>query len=243
MAINALEDPVQAALNEAVLRMEYDEAATQHFLANLASLDFHDLVEKPDFVAAHRDLASQEGRLMQDALAGIGTQAALDLALQLDGENEVDPQRTFRQFADGPMPKSEITERLVAVPQTETAERDISLVISRLETMLGDESDGAFKTSMQESHRQLFGEAMGTLISDGPSYTHRIVGVQRQVLFIQRNEDAPPDAALGPVFDLMEAPAGPSIHKAATPALMQSPARIAQTDPGYFVERSLALLW
>jgi len=86
--------------------------------------------------------------------------------------------------------------------------------------------------------------ANNALIADGPGNAHQIVGIQRQVLYLQRHDNPPLAPALDPVFDLLERGAVyPSVHNAAARALQQTPARIAERDAEYFIDRTTALLW
>lgn len=243
MVIDALEAPVQSALHEAVFRTDHDQAATRHFLANLPALRFLDDAAKVDYLLVHRELAARQHQQTQEVLAGIGTDAALEAALRLDGDNGVERHLTISRFVRGPMSLDKILDNLLAEARARSSRQDVGRVISSLESMVRDRTDDAGARAERAEHLRLFVDAMGSLIADGPSDVHSVTGIQRQVLFQQRHEDAPLAPALDPIFDLFEAAGSPAVQTAAARALLQSPARIAAGDPEYFVDRSLALLW
>lgn len=163
--------------------------------------------------------------------------------MQLDGDNGVEPHRTISRFSAGPMSLDRITDNLLAEARAKSSRQEVGRVISSFESMVRDRTDDAASQAERAEHLRLFVDAMGSLIADGPGDVHTVTGIQRQVLFLQRHEDAPRAPALDPVFDLFEVAVSPAVHTAAARALLQSPARIAAGDPEHFVDRSLSLLW
>ena len=244
MVLDTLDAPVQSALQEAIFNRDHDEAATLHFLANLPALDFLDDAEKVAYVSDHRDLAERQANQTRDVLVAIGTDAALDIALELDADRGFAPHQTISRFAAGPMPTTRIAEHLLAQARAESSEQDISHVLSSFEAMVRDLAADAPSQDSRAEFQQLFTDANSTLITDGPNDAHTMVGIQRQVLYLQRQETMPLAPALDPIFDLLESGGvSPAVHNAAARSLQQTPARIAERDPEYFVDRSIALLW
>jgi len=244
MVLDALDTPVQISLQEAIFEHGHDTAATQHFLAVLPDLDFLDDATKVAYLADHRDIAEGQFNQTRDVLVAIGTDAALDVALELDAERGFAPNQTISRFANGPMPAEQVAGHLLDQARVETSEQDISQVLSSFEAMVRDLADGASSPDDRAEYRQLFTDANSALIVEGPGDAHRIVGIQRQVLYLQRQDNVPLAPALDPIFDLLESEGvGPAVYNAAARSLQQSPGRIAERDPEYFVDRAVDLLW
>lgn len=244
MVLDALDPPVQIALQEAIFGRDHDQAATRHFLANLPALAFLDDARKVAYVAQHRDVAEQQANQTRDVLVAIGTDAALDMSLALDGDRGFARHQTISRFAAGPMPAPRVAQHLLAEARAQSSEQDISHVLSSFEAMVRDLATDAPSQEARTEYQRLFTRANSALIADGPTDTHITVGIQRQILFLQRHEALPLPPALDPIFDLLERGGiSPAVHDAAARSLRQTPARIAERDPAYFVERSIALLW
>jgi hypothetical protein len=244
MLLDSLKAPVQTALQEAIFNRDHDEAATLHFLANLPALDFLDDAEKVAYVVGHRDLAERQANQTRDVLVAIGTDAALDIALELDADRGFARHQTISRFAAGPMPVQQVAGHLLAEARAQSSEQEISHVLSSFEGMVRDLAADAPSTKNRTEYRQIFTRANSDLIEEGPTDAHRIVGIQRQVLYLQRHEDLRLASSLDPIFDLLESGGvSPAVHNAAARSLRQTPARIAERDPKYFIDRSLALLW
>jgi hypothetical protein len=244
MALDALVDPTQGALEQAVFNSDHDSTATEHFLVNLADLAFLDDDAKVAYVADHRQIAEHQADGTRDALAGIGTEAALDLAMQLGGQQDAERLRTISRFAGGAMPAQEIADRFLAEAQAKSSKQEIRQVMSLFESSVNDMILEAEAPEDRAAYRRLFIDANGTLIADGPTDTHVLVGITRQILYLQRHDDLPLEPALGPIFDLLEAGSvSPAIYNSVAESLQVRPSAIAAHDPEYFITRTLALLW
>ncbi len=142
----------------------------------------------------------------------------------------------------GTLPENEAQDLLDEALATEN-EQDIRLAISRLETMVRDVSENAASDADKVAAHRLFTDSM-TILIEGSSVTHAVVGIERQVLFLQRNEPVALAPALDPIFELLEeGGTGPAVHNAAVGALQQTPGRLAAHAPDYFVERTVGFLW
>lgn len=86
MALDALADPTQLVLEEAVYHSDHGTLASEHFLTNLSGLAFLDDTAKVAYVVDHRQIAERHTRKVLDALAEIGTEPALDLATELGSQ-------------------------------------------------------------------------------------------------------------------------------------------------------------
>ena len=244
MVLDSLDPSVQITLQEAIFSRDHDASATQHFLAALPELDFLDDATKVAYLADHRDIAERQANQTRDVLVAIGTDAALDVALELDAERGFAPNQTISRFANGPMPVARIAEHLLDEARAESSEQEIGHVLSAFEAMVRDLVAEAPSQDSRADYRQLFTDANSALIAHGPSDAHRTVGIQRQVLYLQRQDSVPLAPALDPIFELLESEGvSPAVHNAAARSLQQSPAQIAERDPEYLVDRSIALLW
>ncbi|MCC5968424.1 MAG: hypothetical protein JJU15_00575 [Pararhodobacter sp.] len=244
MVLDALDTPLQSDLQEAVFNTDHDPAATGHFLANLPVLDFLDDADKVAYAVEHRAHAERQFNQTRDVLVAIGTDAALDFAMELDTGRGFARHQTISRFAAGPMPAAQVAGHLLDAARAEGEEREISQVMSSFEAMVRDLSNDAPSGEARADYQRLFTRANSTLITQGPGDAHAIVGIQRQILFLQRHEDLPLQPALDPVFDVLESGSvSPAVHNAAARSLQQTPARIAERDPAYFVDRAMDLLW
>ncbi len=233
MALNELPDPVQAALEQAVFTAPHNEQATRHFMENLGDMSFLDDETRIAYVADNHQAVGADAS--RDALAAIGTEGALDAALAIgppEGQAAgVSRDVIIASFADGPLPRETVMERLVQEAQATEGDREIGLVVAMLERTLRDDST-------------LFARAMTQLIEDGPTDAHTAVGIKRQVLYLRRNADADAAMALSPVFAVLKDETGSREAKiAAFNSLRQSVTRIAAMAPDYFIAESVALIW
>lgn len=232
MTLKALPPGVQAPLEEAVFEAPHGDRAIRHFLENLPDMPFLDDAERVDYVLASLDAAGLNHGRGQEILAGIGTEAALDAALSIAPLDGMSRYQLIGSFADGPMSSQSVTEHLLKEVDAAEGDQQIGLVVSVLERILRDDDGG------------IFPRAMTQMIESGRTAEHRRAGVQRQILFLQRNPDADAATALRPIFALLGDPAAsPELRIAADKALRQSPARLAAIDPDYFIAEAVDLIW
>ena len=244
MLLDTLEDPAQRALEEAVFNTDHDAAASRHFLANLPALDFLTDEQKVSYLRAHQSLAAEHFNETRGAIVGVGTDAALDIAKELDAQRGFDRHQTISRFASGPMPPQRVAAHFLAEAQAQNSERAIRSVLGSFGATMGRLADEAATPAEATAYLDLVIDANITLMNEGPSDTHRAAGIQHQIRHLQVNSQTPLPPTLGPVFDLLDAGGvSPAVHAAAAAALRQSPGRVAERDPGYFIERSLGLLW
>ncbi|GHE20747.1 hypothetical protein [Halomonas urumqiensis] len=246
MVTDALPDSVLSPLAEALFHTEHDEDATRFFLARMDDLEFVDDATWLDYVREHADLATQNRAEVQAALAQIGTQDALELALAID-ESPAQRGELFDRFARGPLGPEPVFRRLLAALRDEITQQETAHLANRMEQLARELATGAagFGSSAQaEPALTGFSDAMADLIAQGPSDDHRLIGIQRLVRFQQRHPQTPPSTTLGPVFDVLEQPdTSELVRQQATSTLQRSPARLVESDPGYVIERAVALLW
>lgn len=230
MTLGALPAPVQAALDEAVFDGDHGEAATRNFLEHLDDLPFLNDSERLEYVLGNIEVAGpQQSR---EALARIGTEAALDTALEIEPLEGPARFQLISRFADGSMSSERAADRMLEEIKALEGEQQIRLGVSLLESALRDASSS------------IFARAMADLIESGPTTTHRAIGAARQVLFLQRNPDADASAALPSVFALLTDPAAaPEARIAAARSLTQTPSRLAALDPDYFIGEAVDLIW
>ncbi|WP_366555925.1 hypothetical protein [Aquibaculum sediminis] len=230
MTLGALPSPVQAALDVAVFEGAHGEAATRYFLQRLDDLPFLNDTERLEYVLGNLEVAGpQQSR---EALARVGTEAALDAALAIEPLEGPARFQLISRFAEGSMSPEGATDRMLDEIRALEGEQPIRQGVSLLESALRDESSSIFARAMTE------------LIESGPTTTHRAIGAARQVLFLQRNPDADASAALTSVFALLTDPAAaPEARIAAAKSLRQTPARLAALDPDYFIGEAVDLIW
>lgn len=232
MALDALPALVQSALEVVVFEAPHGDVATRHFLGRLSEMTTLDDTARIAYVLDNQAVAGSDPSQSRDMLAAIGTEPALDAALAIAPLEGPRRYNLIASFADGPMPLEHVTARLMQEMDTVAGGQEIGQVVSILERMLRD--DGTL----------LFSDAMSRLITAGPTPAHRAVGIQRQVLYLQRNPNADAAAALRPVFALLGDAAAPSEARiAADRALRQSPARLAEMNPDYFIAEASDLIW
>ncbi|WP_366653697.1 hypothetical protein [Fodinicurvata sp. EGI_FJ10296] len=244
MAIGILPDGVQSALEAAVYERGHGDDATRHFLTRLADLPFLRDRERLGYVRDHRALAAENAPEVAAMLAALGSAEALDVALSLDGVDEVRRYNLMTEFARGPMGADQAAARLVREGRGAASDRDIGAVATALEVIARDLAAGvdAHDQDPGAAHA-LFARSMAALIEERPTPEHALVGIDRQITYLHRNPDAGA-AALDPVFDLIadgDAPA--EIREQAANAVSRTPERLAERDPDYFAGRTVELLW
>lgn len=246
MVTDALPDSVLLPLAEALFHAEHDEDATRFFLARMAEFEFVDDTTWLDYVREHAELATENRADVQAALAEIGTRDALELALAID-ESPAQRGELFDRFARGPLGPAPVFTRLLAALRDEIAVQETAHLANRMEQLARELATGAAgfgSSALAEPAVDGFTDAMADLIAQGPSDDHRLIGIQRLVRFQQRHPQTPPSTTLGPVFTVLEQPdTSALVRQQATSALQQSPARLSESDPGYVIERAVALLW
>lgn len=231
MMLNNLPDPVQVALEQAVFEAPHGEHATRHFLDRLGDMTFLDDETRIAYVLDSQEVAGGDPGAIRDALATIGTEAALDAALAIGPPEGLSRAQIIAEFADGPLSRDTVMERLVDEAQATEGDREIGLVVAMLERALRDED-------------ALFARAMTQLIEDGPTDAHQSVGITRQVLYLRRNSDADAAVALRPVFEVFKEDAASREAKiAAYDSLSRSVTQVAAMAPDYFIAESVALIW
>jgi len=229
MRLNELPDPAQAALEQAVFEAPHGERASSHFMTRLGDMSFLDDETRIAYITDSAQAVGVDASL--DALTSIGTEAALDVALGIGTDAGISRVQIIANFADGLLPLETVTERLVAEAQATEGERDIGLVVARLERALQDDD-------------ALFARAMTQLIEGGPTDAHISVGISRQILYLRRNPDADAAVALRPVFAVLTDDA--ASHEAQITAynsLRRSVTGIVEMAPDYFITESVALIW
>jgi len=117
MRLNELPDPVQVALEQAVFEAPHGEGATRHFLRHLVELPFLDDESRIAYVLDNPQSAGLALDVSVDALAAVGTEAALDAALAI-GPSEGVPHarsgprnRDAAAGASGEVPRGEPADR------------------------------------------------------------------------------------------------------------------------------------
>lgn len=244
MLLDSLVGPARGALEEAVFNADHDAAASRHFLANLPALDFLTDDQKVAYLRAHQDVAAEHFNETRDAIVGVGTDAALDIAMELDAARGFEPHQTISRFASGPMSPQRVADHFLAEAQAQLTEQAIRSVLGSLGLAMGTLANDAATPDEASAYLDLIIDTNVTLMNEGPSEIHKAAAIQHQIRHLQVNSQTPLPPTLGPVFDLLDAGgASPAVHNAAATALRQSPGRIAERDPGYFIERSLDLLW
>ncbi|MFN2306011.1 MAG: hypothetical protein ABR504_03465, partial [Paracoccaceae bacterium] len=229
MRLNELPDPVQAALEQAVFEAPHGERASSHFMRRLGDMAFLDDAARMAYITDNAQVVGVDASL--DALTAVGTESALDAALAIGTEAGIMPVQIIGNFADGPLPRDTVMERMVAEAQATEGERDIGSVVGMLERTLREDD-------------ALFSRAMTRLIEDGPTDAHISTGISRQVLYLRRNSDADAATALRPVFAVLKDDAASREAKiAAYDSLRQSVTRIVAMAPEYFITESVALIW
>src|SRR5690554_5272749 len=246
MVTDTLPDSVLLPLADKLFHAEHDEAATHFFLARMAKFEFVDDATWLDYVREHAELARENRADVQAALADIGTQDALGLALAID-ESPGQRGELYDGFARGPLGPEPVFTQLLAALRDEIAEQETAHLANRMEQLARELATGAagFGSSvLAEPALQGFTDAMADLVAQGPSDDHRLIGIQRLVRFQQRHPQAPPSATLGPVFDVLEQPETSAlVRQHAASALQQTPTRLLESDPDYVTQRAVALLW
>lgn len=246
MVTDALPESVLLPLAEKLFHAEHDEAATRFFLARMADLEFVDDATWLDYVREHAELATQNRADVQAALAEIGTQDALELALAID-ESPAQRGELYDRFASGPLGPETVFARLLAALRDEITQQETAHLANRMEQLARELATGAAgfgSSALAEPALQSFTDAMVDLVAQGPSDDHRLIGIQRLVRFQQRHPEAPPSTTLGPIFDVLEQPdTSELVRQQAASLLQQTPARLVESDPGYVIQRATALLW
>lgn len=232
MLLDALPPAVQGTLDQAIFESDHADRAVRHFIGRLPELLFMSNDERLVYALGNIEAAGLSDSQTREVLGGIGTDAALEAAIDMVPPDVASRFQVIAGFAEGPMTPQAVTAHLLEGIGMVEDEQQIGQGVSVLERMLRDD-DAA-----------LFPQAMAQLIEAGPSATHRAVGAQRQVLFLQRKPQADAAEALRPVFALLRDPsAPPEARVAAATALRQSPSRLAAGDPGYFIGEAVDLIW
>lgn len=202
------------------------------------------LQQKVGYLRTHQSLAAEHFNETHDAIVGVGTDAALDIAMELDANRGFERYQTLSRFASGPMSSERVADHFLTEAQAQVTEQSIRRVLGSFGRTMGTLSNEATTTDEAATCLGFIIDANIPLMNEGPSDIHKAAGIQHQIRHLQVNSDTPLPGTLGPVFDLLDAGgASPAVHTAAAMALRQSPGRIAARDPGYFIERSLGLLW
>jgi len=231
MRLNELPDPVQVALEQAVFEAPHGEGATRHFLRHLVELPFLDDESRIAYVLDNPQSAGLALDVSVDALAAVGTEAALDAALAIGPSEGVPHARLIERFAVRSVPRETVMRRLVQVAKSLAESQRIGLVAGIIERTLGDDT-------------ALFASAMTALIEEGPTDAQRIIGLRRQVLFLLRQENADAATALRPVFAVLtDVTASPEVKTEAANALQLSVTAVARMDPDFLIAESAALIW
>lgn len=246
MATGALPDTVLHSLAEELFHDEHGEAATRFFLPRMAELDFVDAPTWLAYVSEHAELARENPTEVLAALADIGTRDALGVALEIDDF----PGRRgelFERFAGGPLGPEPVFRRLLEALREEISQQESARLAALMENLARELAAGAAgpdTSPLAEVARRSFTGAMASLVEQGPSDDHRLVGLQRLVRYHQRNPRTSPELTLGPVFDALERDdTSELVKRKATESLQLSPARLAESDPAFFTQRAVTLLW
>ena len=125
-----------------------------------------------------------------------------------------------------------------------SSQGEISQAVTLFESWIGERIDQAPSRDAEAALRTVFVNTNAKLITSGPTDAHVLVGIQRQVLYLQRHVDLPLKKALDPIFDLLKpGDTSPAVFNAAAQSLFLRPATIAGHGSDYFIDSTLALLW
>ncbi len=254
----ALPDAVQTDLAQALFPLDHDEDTARFFLDQLAEFDFIDDAQVLDYVRSHRALAgenSQSTRATHNLLASIGTEEALDLALENGGTTAVREPRLVGRFAQAEMGAARAMERMLeAVMAADTPEAINAATdgMGRLTQELirpfkgRSPEPGTPELNLEVVHDLQVG-ALTRLIQEGPSDAHQSQGVQTLGEYLRNNREVPPNPALDPIFAIATNPengreavlnAQQTIQRTVT-----SFGGALEQDPEYVYAHSVRMLW
>ncbi len=242
--------PVSAreALAERLFAIDHDQATARYFLEHLAGFDFLDEPGALEYLREHIELARENQRATHATLVAIGSEAALDLALEINESRFVDDPNLVGRFAAAQMGADRAMERMLDAirqadsPETIDARINALAIISRNLIHAANSDEGGALTL--DAVHQLHIESLQTLVEHGPSADHRIAGSQRLLRFVQTSRDLDLSPALDPVFDLAGSPEQTFETRMAVQQFMSRTfSTLASRDPDYLYGRAVELLW
>lgn len=253
-----LPDGVQADLAQTLFPLDHDEDTARFFLDRLAEFDFLDDVQALDYVRSHRALAgenSQAIRATHNLLAAIGTEAALDLALDISGTAAVDEPRLVGQFAQAKMGAPRAMERMLQAAMAADTPQAIQAATDGMGRLTQElirpfrgraPEPGTPQMNLEVVHDLHIG-ALTRLIQEGPSEAHQSQGVETLGAYLRNNREVPPNPALDPIFAIASNP------EYGREAMLQAQQTLQRTvtsfggalerDPEYVYTHSVRMLW
>lgn len=254
----ALPGAVQADLAQALLPLDHDEDTARFFLDQLADFDFVDEAQALNYVRTHRALAgenAQSTRATHSLLVTIGTEEALDLALDIGETTAVREPRLVGQFAQAHMGAPRGMERMLEAAikaDTPAAIKAATDALGRLTQELArpfkgrDPEPGTPEMNLEVVHDLQVG-ALTRLIQEGPSEAHQSLGVETLGNYLRSNRDVPPGPALDPIFAIASSPEyGREAMLKAQKTLQRTVTSFGgalERDPEYVYTHSVRMLW
>ena len=244
----SLPGPVREALGQALFVAEHDEVMARYFLAHLAEFDFLEQAQALAYVETHIDLAREDIRAIHATLVGIGSEAALDLALAVSESEFGEENRLVSRFARSQMGPERAMERLLEAAMESDGRQSmdrfvdgIAVITRDLAHAANNDEPGAMEL---ESVQQLHVDTLTILIEQGPLPDHRITGAQRLLRYVQLNQDVALSAVLDPVFELAGSPDQTfETRMAVQQFLGRTFATLPARDPEYLFGKAVEMLW
>lgn len=245
---DALPNPARESLGQTIFVSDHDEVMVRYFLAHLANFNFIEEAAALDYVRANIGLAREDIRASHAALASIGSEAALDLALVVSESDFGDDPGLISRFALSQMGPERAMERMLAAIMETDSRQKINTLIDGVASISRNLVHAANndETSMisAESAQQLHVNSLTTLIEQGPSADHRIAGAERLLRHVQLNQDLQLSPTLDPVFDIAGSPEESfetriAVQRFMSRTFMTLPAR----DSEYLFGKAVGLLW
>ena len=243
-----LPDPIRESLGQELFAIDHDEATTRYFLEHLAEFAFLSESDALDYVRDHIGLARENERAAHATLVALGSEAALDLGLEISETEFVDNPRLVGRFAAAQMGADRAMERMVDAVREADSPSAIDSRINALaiitRDLIHEANDNEDAVLDVESVQQLHIKSLQTLIEQGPSTDHRIAGAQRLLRYMQINRDLELEPALDPVFDLAGNPDQTfEIRMAVQQFMSRTYSTLVSRDPEYMIGKVVELLW
>ena len=250
-----LPDTVQAALAQTLFPLDHDEDTARFFLERLADFDFLDHAQELDYVRSHRALASANSRATRDLLVSIGTEEALDLALDIGDTTAVREPQLVGRFAQSKMGPERAMGRMLEAAMTAETPETINAAtnsMGRLTQALArpfkgrEPEPGTPELNLGTVHALQVG-ALTRLIQEGPSVEHRSLGVESLGQYLRNDREVPVNPALDPIFAIASSPEhGREAMLNAQQTLQRTVTSFGgalEQDPEYVYVNSVRMLW
>ncbi|WP_006747535.1 hypothetical protein [Thioalkalivibrio paradoxus] len=251
----ALPDTVQADLAQALFPLDHDAETTRFFLEKLADFDFIEPAQTLDYIRSHQDLASENSRATHSLLVIIGTEEALDLALDVSGSTAVGEPRLVGLFAQSEMGAERAMERILEAamaaetPEAIKAATDAlgGLTQELIRPFRGRTAEPGTPEMNLEIVHDLHVGALARLIREGSTEAHQAQGIESLGGYLRNNREVPPNPALEPVFAIATSPEhGREARLNAQQTLQATVTSFGgalEQDPEYVYTETVRMLW